>query len=141
MQLGPRPSGSAWPPPGSRAGPASAVRNGEAATSRAEAAWPAASVRTTRDHGRSGAPPAADGHQIQMTSKPAARSAAASASRVLPMPGSPVTATRAPSPARAAASTKSTSASAPARATSGYSTPVTIPSAILPVWQKAWLPQ
>ena len=52
---------------------------------------------------------------------------AASASRVLPMPGSPVTATRAPRPAWAAASTESTSASALTRATSGYSTPMITP--------------
>ena len=126
-QLGPRPLGVSRTPAQVAARPASAARNGEPATSCAAAAWLAASVRTTRDHGRSGAPPAADGHHVQMTSKPAARSAAASASRVLPMPGSPVSAARAPRPARAAASTESTSASAPARATSGYSTPMTTP--------------
>ena len=119
-------------PPGSRrpsalAGSASAARNGESAISRATAVWRLARTRTTRDHGRSAAPPAAAGHHVQTTSNPAARSAAASASLVLPMPGSPVTVSSVPRPARAAASAESTSASTPARATSGTSAPMTTP--------------
>ena len=73
------------------------------------------------------APPAAAGHHVHTTSNPAARSVTASASRVLPMPGSPVTVSSVPRPARAAASTESTSARTLARAISGTCTPMTTP--------------
>src|SRR5206468_11510934 len=56
---------------------------------------------------------------VQTTSNPPARPAASSASRVLPMPGSPVIISSAPRPARPAASAESSSARTPARATNG----------------------